>query len=84
MMQSNTDENEKQNEGRMKRLQMLQNHFTNSESENNFGGAVEFTQELEKKILNMLGKFFDICFICISIYQSTNDQEKSSISMTIL
>ena len=54
MMQSNTEEEDE--EGREKNG--LQKSVLKSKSENNFGSAVEFTQELEKKILSLLGKFF--------------------------
>ena len=56
MMQSNSedekgDDNERdQNE--------LQKEIFKSKSKNDYGGAVEFSQELEKKILSMLGKLF--------------------------
>ena len=55
MMQSNRegekgDENMEESE--------LQKEILKSKSKNDFGGAGEFSQELEKKILNILGKLY--------------------------
>ena len=40
-----------------------------SEKENDFGGAVEFSQELEKKILGLLGKSSKYIFLIIFQYE---------------
>ena len=63
MMQSNS-EDEKREEGREKNE--LQHDILKSEKENDFGGAVEFSQELEKKILSILGKSSK--YICLIIF----------------
>ena len=55
MMQSSTDET-KQKEEEEKRNGLEKVHLK-SKSENDFGGAVEFTQELEKRINEILGKW---------------------------
>ena len=57
MMQSNTEQGEERKEHN------LQKGVLKSKSENDFGGAVEFTQELENKILRVLGKYFRIKII---------------------
>ena len=59
MMQSNTEDGEETKESHK-----LQKGILKSKSENDFGGAVEFTQELEKKILNILGKYCYKAFVC--------------------
>ena len=54
MMQSSIDET-KQKTAKEKRDGFEKVHLK-SKSENDFGGAVEFTQELEKRINEILGK----------------------------
>ena len=53
MMQSNEQEDvEKKNSQNLQQKGVFKSKY-----ENDFGGAVVFTQELERKILNILGKF---------------------------
>ena len=53
MMQSNEQEDVK----KRKSQNLHQKGVSTSKYGNDFGGAFEFTQDLEKKILNILGKF---------------------------
>ena len=53
MMQSNDQEGVKKKTSQ----NLQQKGVYTSKYESDFGGAVEFTQDLEKKILNILGKF---------------------------
>ena len=54
MMQSSTDETEARKEE--EKTNGLEKVHLKSKSENDFGGAVEFTQDLENRINNILGK----------------------------
>ena len=54
MMQSSTDDIKKKKEE--EKRNGLEKVHLKSKSENDFGGAVEFTQDLENRINDILGK----------------------------
>ena len=54
MMQSSTDDIKTKKEE--EKRNGLENVHLKSKSENDFGGAVEFTQDLENRINDILGK----------------------------
>jgi hypothetical protein len=60
-MQSNSEEEKGEKNNREKNE--LQKENIKSKSKNDFGGAVEFSQELEKKILHILGKLYKYMFL---------------------
>ena len=66
MMQSSTDDIKTKKEE--EKRNGLEKVHLKSKSENDFGGAVEFTQDLENRINDILGKWHMLTFVDILLH----------------